>query len=153
MERLGGLIFQTIWSVKFGVCQLTWVKVQGLWGGWRKSSSLGTDAVTPGTRWFLLGTAHWEDTTEGRLCARGKNHSIFQICQWQVVCTLRACWMYLEDMLNVPESQFPCQSNGAINRYLIKFYEDDIICEHPLEQALVQTQCSANLGFIICCPC
>lgn len=57
----------------------------------------------------------------------------------------------LEDVLNVSEPQFPCQSNGTIVN-LIKSCEDDIICEHPLEQALVQTRCSANLGFISVVP-
>lgn len=57
MERLGRLIFQKVWSVKFGTCELTRVEVQSPWWGWTKSFSLDTGAATPGMMWLVPVTA------------------------------------------------------------------------------------------------
>lgn len=107
MERLGRLIFQMMWSVKFGMCQLMRVQIQSLCEAGESPSPLAL--VLPHLEWGDLFWAwHFErDTTEGSWCAGEEKHGNLQICQWQAVCTLR-------QVLNLSEPQFPCQSNGAI---------------------------------------
>lgn len=146
MERLGRLIFQEIWSVKFDTRQLMWVQVQ----------SCGEAAESPSSPLVLVlqylewGDLFWaqpfeRDTAEDGQCAREEKHGGLQICQWQTVCTSR-------QVMNLSEPLLPCLSNGAINTCLSKLRKDYILCEHPLEEDFVQSRCSANLGFIFVVP-
>lgn len=144
MERLGRLICQKIWSVKFSMCQLTWVQVPNLRWGWRKSCSLGPASAT--LEWGdLFGHSTLRGMQQKADGVPERKHGNLHICQWQAVCPSR-------QVRKLFEPQFPCPSNGAINSYLIKLCEDYIISEHPLEQAFVQTWCSANPGFIFAVP-